>query len=401
MAGQTRQHMQENDESRETRTLREFADLESTMPSLSSRWNCSIKDNLTSHLGSKNPFYSFVHPDNHIVWLLDNTAWQPEDGKGAWKAEFVAAYFLKNSGHDTSKVVAYISEKIGLAKGDKAEVTIGKRVQPFLDSVLPAHAINIDGGKMGALKLGPSGRDGISSNELMLPGDDYTDGQSLQAIGIDANATPLTTTFAKPTGWAVISDIDDTIKRTLTLSAIGILKTTFVDKPEPIEGMPELYKHITEKLKGPPFWYLSASPYNLYPFLHEFRSTYYPHGTIVLRDASWMNLAGLLTNLTQGTQAYKTDRMDKIHRWFPRRKFLCIGDSTQTDPESYGEMFRRYPGWVCAIFIRKVTDIAEMDVSKNNSPERFEKAFKDVPQDVWHVFEDPSELYEKVAALEV
>ena len=112
-----------------------------------------------------------------------------------------------------------------------------------------------------------------------------------------------------------------------------------------------------------------------------------------------MNLAGLLTNLTQGTQAYKTDRMEKIHRWFPRRKFVCIGDSTQTDPESYGQLYRKYPGWIGAIFIRKVTGVAEMDESGKNSPERFEKAFKDVPQEVWYAFEDPSELYEKVDKL--
>ena len=40
-----------------------------------------------------------------------------------------------------------------------------------------------------------------------------------------------------------------------------------------------------------------------------------------------------------------------------------------------------------------------MASDEKNSPERFEKAFKDVPKDVWQVFEDPNELYAAVDAL--
>jgi phosphatidate phosphatase APP1 len=396
MAGQARQHMQETDTERTFRTQSGFPDFEKDMPRLKDRFNYDLKDSLTSYLGSRNPFYSNADPDKDYVWLLDNTAYQNRVGR--WKAEFVAAYFVKNSGEDLSKVVAYISEKIGLAKDDEAEKTIAKRVQPLLDSILPAHAVTIDLQGM-QVRLGPSGRDGISSDELAVPGADYKDGQVVTSEAVNADATPLNTTFATAKGWAIISDVDDTIKKTLTSSPIGILKTTFADKPEPIAGMPELYKHMSQKLNTPPIWYLSASPYNLYPFLREFRETYYPPGTLILRDASWMNLAGFMANLTQGTEAYKVDRMEKVHGWFPKRKFICIGDSTQSDPEAYGEMYRRQKKWIGAIFIRKVTGVAEMDEGEKNKPERFEKAFKDVPREIWHVFEDPAELYERVDKL--
>ena len=79
---------------------------------------------------------------------------------------------------------------------------------------------------------------------------------------------------------------------------------------------------------------------------------------------------------------------------------LCVGDSTQSDPEVYGDMYRRYPGWIKVVFIRKVTDVAEMNKTEKNAPERFEKAFRDVPRDVWKVFTDPSELYDAVNALQ-
>lgn len=184
----------------------------------------------------------------------------------------------------------------------------------------------------------------------------------------------------------------------MTCSPIGILKSTFVSEPTPISGMPELYKYISSTI--PPTWfYLSASPYNLYPFLRPFIRQYYPSGTIVLRDASWMTLGGLLQSLTQGTKAYKVSRMNKIHSWLPNRKILCVGDSTQSDPEAYGEIYRKHKGWIKGIFIRKVYGVGEMNESSKNDDERFEKAFHDMPRGVWRTFEEPGEVYAAVDAL--
>lgn len=188
------------------------------------------------------------------------------------------------------------------------------------------------------------------------------------------------------------------MKVTLTSQSLGILRSTFIDEPRPVLGMPELYAHIKSAL-NPAWYYLSASPYNLYPFLRSFLHAHYPLGPIILRDASWQDLGGFLASLTQGTEAYKSSRMDKIHGWLPQRKVLCVGDSTQSDPEAYGDIARKYKGWVKAVFIRKVTDVAEMKDSDKNKQERFEKAFEGVPREVWRIFEDPKELYEAVDAL--
>ena len=125
----------------------------------------------------------------------------------------------------------------------------------------------------------------------------------------------------------------------MTSDPIGILKETFVNTSRPVPGMPELYKEIASMLPGAEAWfYLSASPYNLYPMLKNFRSQFYPQGTMILRDSSWKTISGLLSNLTVNTLEYKVDRMKKINSWLPKRKMLCFGDSTQSDPEAYGEM---------------------------------------------------------------
>lgn len=112
-----------------------------------------------------------------------------------------------------------------------------------------------------------------------------------------------------------------------------------------------------------------------------------------------MSIPGLLSNLTLGTEGYKVDRMKKLHSWLPKKKMICIGDSTQSDPESYGEIYRTHPEWVKAIFIRKVTDIAAVGIEEKNKDERFQAAFKDVPTTVWRVFSEPDELYDVVREL--
>lgn len=88
-----------------------------------------------------------------------------------------------------------------------------------------------------------------------------------------------------------------------------------------------------------------------------------------------------------------------MHSWLPRKKVILIGDSTQSDPEAYGECARKFTGWVAAIFIRKVTGIAGMDEEVKNGDERFEKAFEGVERGLWHVFTEPGEVAERVDEL--
>ena len=245
--------------------------------------------------------------------------------------------------------------------------------------------------------LGPSSRNAISSDVRKVP--DAPDGAEMGEWAVVPKGAggilQMKTVYAEEEGWGVISvspqyayfilhyhqipidmgleltreimqDIDDTIKVTYTSSPAGILRSTFVSEPTPIQGMPDLYAHI-HSLIGPaaPFFYLSASPYNLYGFLKGFREQYYPQGTIILRDASWKNLSGLLSTLTLGTQAYKVDRMKKIQSWLPKRKFIAIGDSTQSDPEAYGEMqvlpsFRTPFSNIFISFISKIYDFQDL-----------------------------------------
>lgn len=366
----------------------------------------------SSFLRLKNPLVHPADPHKNTVWLLDNTAFRPitEDGSysPSWQAEVVACIFQTEGRKDVGKFVAAIADYIGLdgelGSDDNKETRerIERRVQPFIDQVSPSRTLKLDVKVNQSTQvhgLDPSDRNGIISQNIELGASGLSDGTVVRPTIQHFTKQPIAsaeTRFAAPEGWLVISDIDDTIKRTMTREPTGIIRTTFAEEPVPIAGMPEFYRHVHREL-NPSWFYLSASPYNLYPFLHNFLHEKYPLGTLILRDYSWMDVGGLIKSFTEKTQEYKVDRMEKVRRWFPRRRVLCLGDSTQKDPEAYAEMYRRYPEWIHAIVIRKVTDVAHME--DNNKPERFEEAFKDVPAGLWTVFEEPKELYDFVDGL--
>ncbi|KAM0131876.1 hypothetical protein ACHAP3_006618 [Botrytis cinerea] len=385
----------------QARNSNHFPETESSLPTLPRASTNSLIDNLLSYLGPRNPFPKAVTKDD-TVWLLDNTAYRNQ-ATGKWEAEFVAAVWETESARHVPEIIGDIVSRIG-GDGDRGEDEIvEERLRPFLMDVRAGRVVHIASSshqQVANLKLGPCGRNGISSDIRGL-----LDGKDGEIVNWEAKVPletegilQMKTVYAEPEGWGVISDIDDSIKITQTSSPIDILRSTFLSKPKPVDGMPELYKHIQSIITPKhasvaPWFYLSASPYTLYSFLSEFRREYYPQGTMILRDANFLSLSGLLETLTEGTQEYKVNEMEKIHKWLPKRKMICVGDSTQSDPEAYGEICRKNPGWVKLVLIRKVTDIASIGIVQKNEPERFEKAFAGVPKDVWRVFEGPEECY--------
>ncbi|KAL7783845.1 hypothetical protein V8C37DRAFT_396726 [Trichoderma ceciliae] len=353
--------------------------------------------NIFKAISTWNPFAKAIVKGD-VVWLFDNTAFKAAEHE-PWQAEFIMAVFEGEPKCKVADIVAGIAGAIGLADDAEERKTIEERLLPFLWDIQAARTTTVSQGDL-PLKLGPSGLNGISKNVLKL----LHDGQGSMAPrkttcdieGVEG-VLSMQTHFALPEGWGIISDIDDTIKITTTSDPISILRETFINSPSPVPGMPELYAGIKSLLPhDTPWFYLSASPYNLYPFLKGFRDTYYPPGTFILRDSSWKTVSGLLSSLTMGTEAYKVDRMRKIHSWLPKRKLVVFGDSTQSDPEAYGEIYRTFPGWIRMIFIRKDTSSAAFGLAEKNEPRRFERAFAGIPRDAWHVFENPDECLDIV-----
>ncbi|KAI1362224.1 hypothetical protein F5Y08DRAFT_312739 [Xylaria arbuscula] len=156
----------------------------------------------------------------------------------------------------------------------------------------------------------------------------------------------------EPRGVSLISDIDDTIKRSnIALGAKEIFRNTFVRelKDLTIDGVKDWYNTLHDM--GVRVHYCSNSPWQLYPVLATyFKLAGMPHGSLHLK-----RYTGMLQGIFEPVAERKKGTLEKIMHDFPERKFLLVGDSGEADLEVYTELAVANPGRIKGIFIRDVT----------------------------------------------
>ena len=211
-----RQVMEETALDRKTRSAGDFEKAENALPKqIGSRSNIPLMDKISSYLGASNPFAKRVNPDVEEVWLLDNTAYRAvhicPHRPQPYQADFVAAYFKKNTGKDWSKAVANIADVIGINKqgDDRAEIekTIAHRLLPFVQTIAPARSVDVKFPDGSINKVGPGGRSAVSDQTIVF-GAEHEDGESVSIPAVPADVTPhgpMLTHFAAPEGWLVVS----------------------------------------------------------------------------------------------------------------------------------------------------------------------------------------------------
>ena len=189
------------------------------------------------------------------------------------------------------------------------------------------------------------------------------------------------TQLLPPQGVSVVSDIDDTIKDSQVSDKKELLKNTFLKEFRAVQGMAGLYQQWQQQ--GAAFHYLSASPWQLYPSLAEFIRDYeFPRGDFHLRqfrikDSSFYELFA-------SPFEYKIQTIEGILHNYPQRKFVLVGDSTESDPEVYSYIARKYPNQIIKILIRNATH--------KNDLQDVESAFSGLDNDLWLIFDEPAEL---------
>ncbi len=225
-----------------------------------------------------------------------------------------------------------------------------------------------------ALRTQPTGRGATIPGERWLGIDvELPDGDSRR---IDAWSHLLS-----DEGVSVISDIDDTIKITHVHDRSALLRQTFLREFEAVPGMAELYARWQQA--GAAFHYVSRSPWQLYVPLAEFVAGHkFPPGTFHMRHFRWKN-ASTLRSDRDGSKKQRV--IEEIFANLPRRKFVCVGDSGEHDPEIYAALARRYPEQVRAIYIRCVN-------GESPRSERLQRTFAGFPDDLWRGFLEPDEL---------
>ncbi len=185
-----------------------------------------------------------------------------------------------------------------------------------------------------------------------------------------------------PTGTSVISDIDDTIKISDVTNRKKLLANTFLRPFEPVPGMAELYERWAKE--GAAFHYLTASPWQLYHALEQFRgAAKFPAGTWHMKTVRFKDSTAL--DLLKSPEQYKPEIIEKILADFPQRQFILVGDSGERDPEIYGGIARKFPKQIERIYIREV-------LPPPANPQRYATAFAEVPREKWQVFAEAKEI---------
>ncbi len=189
--------------------------------------------------------------------------------------------------------------------------------------------------------------------------------------------------LVEPTGFTIVSDIDDTIKLTEVTNRSAMLRNTFLESFKPVPRMAEVFRGWAADA-GARVCYLSASPWQLFTPLSEFIQTnQFPAGALLLREFRWTDES--LFNLFTRPDVYKTGAIEDLLRRFPKRRFVLVGDAGERDPEIYAELARRNPERIARIFIRDLTGATAQS-------ERYEKLRRNLPADLWWVFSDASKL---------
>ena len=158
----------------------------------------------------------------------------------------------------------------------------------------------------------------------------------------------------KTAEFGIISDIDDTILQSGATNVIEAVKWMFLYNAKtrlPFEGVAEFYQALTRGKN--PIFYVSSSPWNLYPMLIDFlQNQNIPTGPLLLKDY------GLSKDqlFTSGHKTHKLTQIHQILKTYPNLPFILIGDSGQKDPEIYQEVVNLYPDQILMIYIRDVSE---------------------------------------------
>ncbi len=161
------------------------------------------------------------------------------------------------------------------------------------------------------------------------------------------------------TQYAFISDIDDTVLISHSVSTGKKLRVMFTKNPRSRKTFADVVKfynllanaHTQPNLLNP-FFYVSSSEWNLYDDLNEFfKHNQLPKGAFLLSGIKkWYQL--LKTGNTKHNG--KLMRVSRILKAFPKQKFILLGDNSQLDPEIYAAIANHFPEQITAIYIRNI-----------------------------------------------
>lgn len=290
-----------------------------------------------------------IHFPTSASWDAEQHAWRLP--LHAWVFEAESDSLWRNGMMDTLKA------GLGLEPDSDGSHYLKERGWRFL--------VDNERGKRLTLRIGghevempETGADGHSRGEALLPLDGKSDGnlwiefETVMAEGDERRFGGQVQLIGEH-GVSVVSDIDDTIKHTHVLDRKAMMENTLLREFRAVPRMAALYRGWAEQ--GVVFHYVTGSPWQLYPPLRDFmQRDGFPRGGFIMRHFRLKDES--LVSFLSPSYDYKVKEIDALMRRYPQRRFILVGDSGEYDPEVYGEIARRFPGRVIAIYIRNVTE---------------------------------------------
>jgi hypothetical protein len=324
---------------------------------------------------------SAIKPDEQVLLFATN-AHMSEDGRN-WIVPVHGWVFEPERDSVRRKLlIAALAKALDLDDDRTGDEQFRKRAASFLVDNERGKRVGIEMAGQ-AFVMPRSGADGHFEGEVRIR-HDAGEAVLVQAVTGPAKREVATgqVRLVPPQGVSVISDIDDTIKKSDVLDRSELIANTFLREFAAVPGMAEAYRRW--ELAGAAFHYVSSSPWQLYPALEQFLDgARFPAGEMNLKlfrvkDESFFDLLA-------SPEKTKPPVIERIVTTWPMRRFILVGDSGEKDPEVYGRIARAHPDQVLHVFIRRVD-------GSDLSDDRFQRAFADMPGDRWTLFDDPAKL---------
>jgi phosphatidate phosphatase APP1 len=138
------------------------------------------------------------------------------------------------------------------------------------------------------------------------------------------------------------------------------------------------------------FFYVSASPWQLYRPLEAFREAHgFPPGPWHLKHLRFKNPATVRALIGPQIRHKLGAIAPLLERW-PRRPLALVGDSGEQDPEIFGRI-GRHPHRTVRTFIRNVT-------GEPRGARRYHLAFDGIHGEKWQIFDAAAELPHELPA---
>jgi len=154
----------------------------------------------------------------------------------------------------------------------------------------------------------------------------------------------------------IISDFDDTIIVSDVTNKIKLGFNTMFKNYKQRKIVPSMLERFNEILsqnpKGSPstLFVLSGSPQQLFTPVDSFLDYYhFSERTLILKKAHGDNKDPLTDQF-----AYKTQKIERLLKLYPKMKWVMFGDSGEKDLEVYRFIKSKYPHKVKAYYIRNV-----------------------------------------------